>query len=392
MRFRAVAADDLNTPLGMDKRPKRRLPNPAPIVASIIATVFVIAIAWIVLIDNPLGGEPVAVVAIDRSKPVAAKGAEHDTPGPANAPAGQAAQIAAEAPESQSKSGPLIIKVPQNGNSPSAGQVASVPSDPALAESSKYGMIPKVSADGRKPSDIFSTTSVAEAEDKRPKIAILMGGLGVGQDATGQVMEKLPRSITLGFTPYGDDLESWVAKARSDGHEIMLQVPMEPFDYPNNDPGPQTLLTSLPPAANIDRLIWVMSRTSGYIGLTSYMGAKFTASEASLAPVLTEVGRRGLVFVDNGASPRSLISKIGPETGTSTARAELVIDATPTAEAIDASLIRLEEQAKRDGAVIGFASPLPVTISRLEQWAGQLTAKGIALVPVSAVVKRFNPS
>jgi polysaccharide deacetylase 2 family uncharacterized protein YibQ len=122
------------------------------------------------------------------------------------------------------------------------------------------------------------------------------------------------------------------------------------------------------------------------------MGAKFTASEEALAPILTEVGRRGLVFVDNAASPRSLISKVGPETGTSTARAELVIDATPTAADIDAALARLEEQAKRDGAVIGFAGPLPITIARIEHWASQLTAKGIALVPVSAVVKRFNPS
>jgi polysaccharide deacetylase 2 family uncharacterized protein YibQ len=198
--------------------------------------------------------------------------------------------------------------------------------------------------------------------------------------------------MSLGFTPYGDDLEAWAAKARENGHEIMLQVPMEPFDYPNNDPGPQTLLTTLPAAANLDRLTWVMSRMNGYFGLTSYMGAKFTASEEALAPVLTEAARRGLVFLDNGSSPRSLVSKLGPEAGATVARAELVIDATPSAEAIDAALVRLEDQARKDGAVIGVASALPVTIGRLEQWAGQLTSKGIALVPVSAVVKRSNPS
>jgi polysaccharide deacetylase 2 family uncharacterized protein YibQ len=378
------------------KRPKRRLPSPVPVIASIVGVIFAIGIGWVMLIDNPLGGEPVAVVAIDRSKPQTAKATQNDVAPQQNAPQNGAAEnIAPTASEAESKSGPLIIKIPQSGNS--AGNSASGPQPTALgdtpiSEASKYGMVPKISADGRKPSDIFAKTTVSEAEDKRPKIAILMGGLGIGRDATNDVFEKLPRTITLGFPPYGDNLEQWVAKAREDGHEVMLQVPMEPFDYPNNDPGPQTLLTSLPAAANIDRLLWVLSRTGGYFGVTSYMGAKFTASEEALAPVLTEIGRRGLVFVDNGSSPRSLVSKVGPETGAVTVRAELVIDATPNADDIDAALIRLEEKAIREGAVIGFASPLPITISRLEQWAGQLTSKGIALVPVSAVVKRFNPS
>ncbi|BCJ89420.1 hypothetical protein IZ6_01550 [Terrihabitans soli] len=390
-----MAADDLDTPLGMNERKKRRLPNVAPVVAGIVATIFGIGIAWVMLIDNPLGGEPVAVVAIDRTKPQAGQSKQTAAPSQQNQAQGAPPQSAKDqsgqpSAETASKSGPLIIKVPQNG-APSGPSVMGQ-GDTVVSEASKYGMVPKIGADGRKPSDIFSKTSVAEAEDKRPKIAILMGGLGVGREATNEVFEKLPRTITLGFPPYSDNLEQWVARAREEGHEIMLQVPMEPFDYPNNDPGPQTLLTSLPAAANIDRLLWVMSRTGGYFGVTSYMGAKFTASEEALAPVLTEIGRRGLVFVDNASSPRSLVSKVGPETGTITARAELVIDATPNADDIDAALVRLEEKAKREGAVIGFASPLPITIARLEAWAGQLTSKGIALVPVSAVVKRFNPS
>lgn len=390
-----MAADDLNTPLGMDERKKRRLPSPVPVIASAVGAIFAIAIAWAALIDNPLGGEPVAVVAIDRTKPQAGKARQNDAPAQSNArqgappPATNIDSGAKPSEQASAPSGPLIIKVPQRGSAPPPPVMGA---DTPIAEASKYGMVPKIASDGRKPSDIFARTSVAEAEDKRPRIAILIGGLGIGREATNEVFDKLPRMITLGFPPYSDNLEQWVARAREEGHEIMLQVPMEPFDYPNNDPGPQTLLTSLPAAANIDRLLWIMSRTGGYFGVTPYMGQKFTASEEALAPVLTEIGRRGLVFVDNGMSPRSLVSKVGPETGTVTARAELVIDATPNADDIDAALIRLEEKAKREGAVIGFASPLPVTIARIEAWAGQLTAKGIALVPVSAVVKRFNPS
>lgn len=389
-----MAEDDLSAPLGTAKpRTGRRLPDPAPIVAAIAGGVLMAGVVWAALIEDPLGGEPIAVATIERPRLQSAKTRQEnrgDGAQSANnmsaAPDASPDAAAGTQAESTVPGGPMIIKVPQSGGTAARG------ADPALVEESKYGPLPKIAADGRRPADVFAATSIAQAEDRRPKIAILLGGLGVSREQTADVLEKLPRTITLAFTPYGEGLEGWAAKARENGHEIMLQVPMEPFDYPNNDPGPQTLLTSLPSTANIERLNWAMSRMSGYFGLTSFMGAKFTTSEAALAPVLTETGRRGLVFLDNLTSPRGVIDKLGPETGAATARAELVIDANPEAGAIDAALAKLEEQARREGAVIGVASALPVTISRLEHWASQLTAKGIALVPVSAVVKRSNPS
>ena len=73
--------------------------------------------------------------------------------------------------------------------------------------------------------------------------------------------------------PYGAEVERLAALARSEGHEILLQVPMEPFNYPDNDPGPQTLLTSLTPEQNLERLYWLMSRMQGYVGLAEAMSA-----------------------------------------------------------------------------------------------------------------------
>ena len=101
-----------------------------------------------------------------------------------------------------------------------------------------------------------------------------------------------------------------VAQAREKGHEVLLQVPMEPHDYPENDPGPQTLLSSLSAEQNVDRLHWLFSRMQGYVGVTNFMGARFTASDSALAPVLRELSKRGLIYVDDGSSPRSQAGQI----------------------------------------------------------------------------------
>ena len=159
-----------------------------------------------------------------------------------------------------------------------------------------------------------------------PRVAIVIGGLGIGASGTNEALAKLPPAVTFAFAPYGGDLEQIVARARGEGHEVLLQVPMEPFDYPDNDPGPQTLLTSLDAAQNIDRLHWLMSRFQGYVGLANLMGARFTASEPALSPVLREAAKRGLIYVDDGSSQRSLASQIAGANNLAFAKADVVID------------------------------------------------------------------
>ncbi len=119
-----------------------------------------------------------------------------------------------------------------------------------------------------------------------PRIAIVVTGLGIGAKITETAISKLPGAVTLAFVPYGTDIDVLTARAREDSHEVLLQVPMEPADYPDNDPGPQTLLTSLPPEQNIDRMHWTLSRVRGYVGIMNYMGARLTASEGSLSPIV----------------------------------------------------------------------------------------------------------
>ncbi len=178
----------------------------------------------------------------------------------------------------------VTIPAPGHDAHPTAGATI----DQKFVEMTSQGPLPKIAADGVRPADAFAQPVKAiPGKPDAPRIALIVGGLGVSAKSTSDAITKLPGQVTLAFIPYGSAAAS-VARARAAGHEVLLQVPMEPFDYPDNDPGPETLLTSLTAAQNMDRLHWLMSRFQGYVGLINMMGARFTASEQAFTPVLRE--------------------------------------------------------------------------------------------------------
>jgi hypothetical protein len=145
---------------------------------------------------------------------------------------------------------------------------------------------------------------------------------------------------------------------------------------------------SLAPEQNTDRLHWLMSRFQGYVGVANYMGSRFTASEPALAPMLREVAKRGLMYLDDGSSPRSLAGQLATGNGLPFAKANLSVDAVPTPNEIDRALTRLEAMARDKGIAVGVASALPVTIARIAKWAKAAETRGFLLVPITAAVAR----
>lgn len=258
--------------------------------------------------------------------------------------------------------------------------------DPGLVAPSPRGPLPVIGADGRRPWQVYARPF--KAPPGQPLIAIVLTELGLNRTVSEAAVANLPGAVTLAFAPYGEDLRDWVAAARADGHEVLLQLPMEPVGYPASDPGPNALFTSLTPSDNLDRLEWLLARFPGYVGVTSYMGSKFTASEADMRPLVQSLRERGLMLVDGLASPRSVAARLAREAGVAVAVATLRLDAEPSAVAIDARLAELERLARAGGAVLGLGSAYPVTVERVASWSAGLAAKGIALAPVSALVGR----
>jgi uncharacterized protein len=395
--------DILTRPLGVPKagaqeQPRSRLGRVLAFVerprvaAAALAGALAITGGLVLALGDPHGGEPRAEARITLREPVA-------RPAPAAPPALEP-QVATTAPgqttlqrsaeEIETASGVTVFRPPGSGASeavvirvppPNAPRLAQAP-DPRISEAGRHGVMPKL-GDGRvRALDVYAR---AEEPGTGPRIAVVVTGLGVGQAATAGATARLPAAVSLAFLPYGAEAERSVARARDAGHEVFLQLPMEPFDYPDSDPGPQALLTTSKGPENAERLAWALSRFPGYVGVANFMGSKLMADSA-FEPILREIGARGLGFLDDGTGSKAANAPAN-KARTPIARAEIVLDATPRADAIDAALAQAEARARTNGFVLVSASGAPLSVDRIARWAKEIDARGLRLVPASVALR-----
>jgi polysaccharide deacetylase 2 family uncharacterized protein YibQ len=255
--------------------------------------------------------------------------------------------------------------------------------DPALIEQTAQGPLPRIAADGRMPMTAYAPPVLPT---RNPRIAIVVSGLGISARATAAAIQGLPPGVTLAFAPYENDVQRWVAEARRTGHEVLLEVPMEPVDFPDSDPGPHTLRAAAGEETNTDRLTWSLTRFTGYAGITNLLGGRMLADTDSLEPVMIYVARRGLLFFDSGPAARSVAPDIARRINAPYVQSAVTLDTIQTGMEIDARLSQLEQLARTNGTAAGTSFVLPVIIERISNWAKGLEGRGFVLVPASAIV------
>ncbi|WP_294536422.1 divergent polysaccharide deacetylase family protein [uncultured Rhodoblastus sp.] len=394
--------DDLDRPLGMDRKP----PPPKAggriwrVVGAAVVLAGVALGATLIAQKAPSGGETEALAPIQPLAPqpaaVAPAVASALAP-PLAAPSPMAGAAAASAgvetaQQVETESGVKVFR----GGAAAPGAVILRPPETLLAlapapdrrlvENSRYGLLPRRAADGAAPSRVYARPPAMQPPIKpgTPRIVLVVGGMGLNRAATEAAIRRLPGAVTLAFAPYGANLDPLAAAAREAGHEILLQAPMEPFGA-DGSPGPHMLTLADRGKAEED-LRWQMGRFVGYIGVMNFLGGRFTADADATRSLMRELAARGLDFVDDGSSPRSLAAGIAGENGVGFVKADLRLDESSRPEAIEAALLRLETLARAQGVAVGYAAGLPGAVDRIAGFAAGLDRRGLALVPLSAAV------
>lgn len=292
---------------------------------------------------------------------------------------GDGSVVTTFSPGTRNGDGPVLIDANRKGQDP---RMAGLPND-ELLEDSPFGRLPIIGPSGLRPMDQYARPWSGA---RGTRIAIVVGGLGLSQTGTQRAIEALPEEITFGFAASGNSLQRWMQEARRGGHEILLQVPLEPFDYPANNPGSETLLTSHSADRNVEDLHKAMGEITNYTGIMNYLGGRFLSSSSALEPVLRDIGKRGLLFLDDGSAAQSKSKIIAKAVEAPHAFADLQLDGELQTNAILQKLDELERIARRNGQAIGVASAFDESIDAIGKWSTEASMRGIEIVAVSALV------
>ncbi len=240
--------------------------------------------------------------------------------------------------------------------------------------------------DGAEPAWQVNAVPVALTPDDRPMIAVVIDDLGLKRGATRQTV-ALPGPLSLSFLAYAEDLPAQMTAGRAAGHELLLHTPMEPLG--DQDPGPNALMAELPAAENLRRLAAALEAAPGIVGINNHMGSRFTASAEALRPVMAELQRRGLLFVDSRTTAQSLAQQVATRMGVPSVARDVFLDHDVEAGRpyVEARLAQVEAVARSHGMAVAIGHPHVDTLAALRVWLPQLAAKGFQLVPVSAVVR-----
>lgn len=217
-------------------------------------------------------------------------------------------------------------------------------------------------------------------------VAIVIDDMGVNVPKSREMLD-LPSVLTLSFLPYARNVGAMAKEARGKGHEIMVHIPMEPMNG-ELDTGRDVLLTGMR-NDEMRRIIDTnLAQLDGYVGVNNHMGSKFTQDEAAMAELATILKERGLTFLDSKTIAASKGFDIARGMGLPAAERDVFLDNDPALPEVQKQLARLEKIALKKGHAIAIGHPKADTITALREWLKQADAKGIQIVPYSALVEQ----
>lgn len=224
-------------------------------------------------------------------------------------------------------------------------------------------------------------------DDPRPRIAVIITDLGVIQSISEQAINQLPADVTLSFQAVAPHIQTWLDKSRKAGHENLLAIPMEPLRYPQNDPGPNTLLTVLSEQDNAQRLQQSLRLKTHALGVMPAQGEAFITHSKALSPVITTLKEEGLIFVDATRQKDSAAESLSRLARLPFLSTSHVIDATQLSRKDMATqFAQIERDAAQNGSALVAILPYPIAIEQTQKWLKSFPEKNLLLAPVSALI------
>lgn len=295
---------------------------------------------------------------------------------------------------------PVVTTVPRQSNGPKTILIDGQPIDgtiirspllraplPGLSRPTPFGQAPKPASDGRKAVTAYARPF--SPSTGKNTVAIIVGGLGIDRAMTARAINELPPEVTLSFAAHSQGLQDWINKARSAGHEVLLELPMEYEGFNSSEPGADhALKTTNTASRNIRNLDWLMSQGAGYFAVMNYNGDVLTQRADVLAPIFTHLADAGLGFIFDGSNSASTLPALAGSAGLPYKQAYTLLDTINEPAAIETEFLRLEAQATSGRTPMGVGFGYGGTIDQIKIWAAGMNEKDLQLAPASYALNR----
>ena len=216
-----------------------------------------------------------------------------------------------------------------------------------------------------------------------PEIAIILTGLGLNKEWTTQVLTTFKGKATFAFSSYSANLQGQVQEATNLGNQVLVALPMEPYAFPNPDPGPHTLLTGVKAEENIFKTKDILKKVPNGIGIIGDYGSRFTLSQGDLEPILKEIQNHGSTFIDPYTTLYSQVQQTCKVLGMGCHQVNLTLTMAKSDDEIDNFFEKVIHNAKENGTIIVSVAAIPAFTRHLLEWIRSSEKKGINFVTIA---------
>jgi polysaccharide deacetylase 2 family uncharacterized protein YibQ len=222
-------------------------------------------------------------------------------------------------------------------------------------------------------------------EEVAGKVAIVIDDLGHSLDIAEKLM-RLDAPIAFSILPGRRYSKLIASQANKSNHEVMLHLPMEPKNYPGENPGLGALISKMNSDELENQLIKNLDAIPFITGTNNHMGSKLTENDEIMQLVMSKIKKRNLFFLDSRTSPNTVAYKIAREYGIKAAKRNIFLDNEDDLDLISQQIIKLGDAAIKKGSAIGIGHPGKNTLIALQNTLPKLKERGIKIVPISQLV------
>ncbi len=242
------------------------------------------------------------------------------------------------------------------------------------------------------PADTGEKQKEAPKKDRnRPepsvRIAIVIDDLGQSM-VPAQRLVALSAAITFSILPNLEHSEETAQLAEDNGRDVLLHMPMERKNLAGKGEEEGTLHSDMTPQEFTSAMEMHFNSVPGAIGINNHEGSALTENSEAMKFLMAELKARDLMFLDSFTAPKSIAYATAKEFGLKAAKRDVFLDNYQDQPGyIRGQLDKLARIAKKRGSAVGIGHPYGATLAELKAWLPEVQKQGIAIVPVSELMK-----